>query len=181
MDLDFTEEQEMLRETVRGVCERHCPLTTVRELEDDPVGYSPELWKQLANVGVPGITVPESYGGSELTALEAAIVHEELGRTLAPTPHFVSSILGAGALMRAGSEDQKRRWLPPIATGEAIVTPAWLEPDRGYGPSGVQLRAERDGHEYRLSGTKRHVVRESATWNCCSSTRRRPASRWRRR
>ena len=157
MDLDFTEEQEMLRDTVRGICERHAPLTTVRELEDDPVGYGAELWKQLANAGVLGLTVPESYGGSGLSALEGAIVYEEFGRTLAPSPHFVSSVLSNGALVLAGSDEHKRRWLPRIASGEAILTPAWLEPEHGYGPEGVQLRAEREGGELRLNGVKRHV------------------------
>jgi alkylation response protein AidB-like acyl-CoA dehydrogenase len=157
MDLDFTEEQQMLRETVRGVCEKHSSLEIVRRLEDDPVGYNPELWKQLADLGVLGLTIPESHGGSGLGALEGAIVYEEFGRTLAPSPHFVSSVLGAGALLTAGSDEQQRRWLPRIAGGEAIVTPAWLEPDRGYGPAGVQMRAVREGGEIRLSGVKRHV------------------------
>jgi alkylation response protein AidB-like acyl-CoA dehydrogenase len=157
MDLDFTEEQEMLRATVRGICERYSPVQSVREIEDDPVGYIPDLWKQLANVGVLGLMLPERYGGSELTALEGAIVHEELGRSLAETPHLTSSILSAGVLMRAGSDEQKQRWLPRIAGGEAIVSPAWLEPERGFGPDGVQLRARLDRDEFRLNGTKRHV------------------------
>jgi alkylation response protein AidB-like acyl-CoA dehydrogenase len=152
MDLDFSEEQQMLRETVRSICERHSPLTTVRELEDDPLGFSPDLWKQLAGAGVTGLLVSDRYGGSDLTTLEAAIVHEELGRTLAAAPHFVSCVLAAGALARAGDEAQKKRWLPSIAAGTEIVTPAWLEPDRGYGAAGVQMRAYRDGKEIRLSG-----------------------------
>jgi alkylation response protein AidB-like acyl-CoA dehydrogenase len=85
-------------------------------------------------------------------------VYEELGRSLAPSPHFSSAILGAGALLLAGSDAQQREWLPRIAKGEAILTPAWLEPRNGYGPEGVQLRAKRRGQAYVLDGTKRHVV-----------------------
>jgi alkylation response protein AidB-like acyl-CoA dehydrogenase len=157
MDLTFTEEQQMLRSTVRGVCERYSPVETVRALEDDPVGYSPDLWKQLASLGLLGLTLPESYGGSALTALEGAILYEELGRSLASSPHFVSSVLSAEAILRAGSDAQKKQWLSAIASGDAILTPAWLEPERGYGPVGVQTKVARDGNDLRLSGAKRHV------------------------
>lgn len=157
MNLDFSEEQEMLRQTVRGVCERHAPIASVRALEDDPVGFSRELWRQLADLGLLGLTLPESYGGSALTAIEAVVVYEELGRALAPTPHFVSSVLSAGVLMLAGSDAHKSEWLPKIAKGEAILTPAWLEPDRGYGAVGVQTKAEVDGSGFKLTGVKRHV------------------------
>ena len=157
MDLDFSEEQQMLRATVRGLCERHSPLDTVRRLEDDPVGYSAELWKQLADAGVLGLVIPESFGGSGLGAIDCAILYEELGRALAPSPHFVSSVLSAETLLASGSDEQKKRWLPRIAAGAAIITPAWLEPNRGYGPTGVQMRAAREGGDIRLSGVKHHV------------------------
>ena len=143
MDLDLTAEQQLLRETVRGVCARHCGLDVVRQLEDDGVGFSEKLWLQFGELGLLDM--------GELSMLDAAIVYEELGRALAPSPHFVSSVLSAGVIARAGSEEQRQQWLPRIAGGEAIVTPAWLEPGGGFGPEGVRLRAE------RLTGTKRHV------------------------
>jgi len=157
LDLRFTAEQEMLRETVRGVCATTSPLSVVRELEDDPVGYSPELWKQLAHLDLIGLQLPEEYGGSGMTALESAVLYEEFGRSLAPSPHFVSSILSGGALASAGSESLKQEWLPRIVSGEAIFTPAWLEPENGFGPKGVQVRAVPDGGGFSISGTKRHV------------------------
>jgi alkylation response protein AidB-like acyl-CoA dehydrogenase len=130
----------------------------VRELEDDPVGYSPELWKQLAHLDLIGLQLPEEYGGSGMTAVEGAVVYEEFGRSLAPSPHFVSSILSGGVLARSGSEEQKQEWLPRIVTGEAILTPAWLEPENGFGPKGVQVRAVAAGDGFTLTGTKRHVA-----------------------
>ena len=158
LDLQFSPEQAMLRETVRGVCATTSPLSVVRELEDDPIGYSPDLWKQLGHLDLIGLQLPEAYGGSGMTAIEGVVLYEEFGRSLAASPHFVSSILSGGALVRAGSEDQKQEWLPRIVTGEAILTPAWLEPENGFGPKGVQVRAEPDGDGFVLSGVKRHVA-----------------------
>ncbi len=158
LDLNFSAEQEMLRETVRGVCATTSPLSVVRELEDDPIGYSPELWKQLAHLDLIGLQLPEQYGGSDMGTLESAVVYEEFGRSLAPSPHFVSSILSGGVLARAGTEAQKQEWLPRIVGGEAILTPAWLEPENGFGPKGVQVRAVPDGDGFVISGTKRHVA-----------------------
>jgi alkylation response protein AidB-like acyl-CoA dehydrogenase len=157
MDLEFTQEQEMLREMVRGLCAERAPMEVVRKLEDDPIGYPPDFWKQLAELGLLGLLIPEELGGAEQSLLEAAIVYEELGRALAPSPHFPSAVLGASALRLSGSDAQQREWLPRIAKGEAILTPAWLEPGNGYGPEGVQLRALRRGDRYVLDGTKRHV------------------------
>jgi alkylation response protein AidB-like acyl-CoA dehydrogenase len=158
LDLRFSAEQEMLRETVRGVCATTSPLSVVRELEDDPVGYSPELWKQLAHLDLIGLQLPEEFGGSGMTALENVVLYEEFGRSLAPSPHFVSSILCGGVLARAGSDEQKQEWLPRVVTGEEILTPAWLEPENGFGPKGVQVRAVPDGDGYIITGTKRHVA-----------------------
>jgi alkylation response protein AidB-like acyl-CoA dehydrogenase len=157
MDLQFSQEQEMLREMVRGVCAELAPMEVVRKLEDDPIGYPADFWKQLGELGLLGLLIPEELGGAAQSLLEAAVVYEELGRALAPSPHFGSAVLGASALLLAGSDAQKREWLPRIASGEAILTPAWLEPGNGYGPEGVQLRAKRRGSAYVLEGTKRHV------------------------
>jgi alkylation response protein AidB-like acyl-CoA dehydrogenase len=158
LDLKFSAEQEMLRETVRGVCAATTPLSVVRELEDDALGYSPELWKQLAHLDLIGLQLPEQYGGSGMSAVESVVLYEEFGRALAPSPHFVSSVLCGGALVRAGSEVLKQEWLPGIVTGDAVLTPAWLEPEHGFGPKGVQVRAVEDGNGFVISGTKRHVA-----------------------
>ncbi|HZN15366.1 MAG TPA: acyl-CoA dehydrogenase family protein [Acidimicrobiales bacterium] len=129
MDLNFTDEQQLLRETVRGLCQRHADLTVVRQLEDDPIGYSEKLWTALGETGLLDL--------SELSMLDAAIVYDEFGRSLSPSPHFASSVVSAGILGTPGTE--------------RIVVPAWLEPGRGFGPKGVTLDAG------RLTGTKRHV------------------------
>ena len=158
LDLTFSPEQEMLRETVRGVVATTSPLSVVRELEDDPTGYSAELWKQLAALDLIGLQLPEEYGGSGMTTLETVVLYEEFGRAVVPSPHLVSSILSGGALARSGSADQKQAWLPGIVSGEAILTPAWLEPENSSGPRGVQVRAVPDGDGWTITGAKRHVA-----------------------
>jgi alkylation response protein AidB-like acyl-CoA dehydrogenase len=157
VDLELSDEQRLIQEMTRGLLKEHCPRSVVRQMENDPRGFPPGLWKQMAEAGLTGLLIPESYGGGAQSALEAALVYEELGRALAPTPHFVSSVLSAGILLLAGSDAQKGEWLPRIARGDAILTLAWLEPERGYGPKGVQLAAKGEGADLVLSGTKRHV------------------------
>lgn len=153
MDLDLNAEQAMLRESLRKVLENECTPAVVRDMEDDAAGYPPRLWKTLTDMGLPGISIPESCGGMGLGALHLAVVYEEFGRALCPSPHFASSVLAAGFLGRAG-EDHRRAWLPRIASGESIVVPAWLEPGGSFGASGVTLRARSDRAGFRLSGTK---------------------------
>ena len=111
----------------------------------------------MAELDLIGLMVPAQYGGSEMSALEGAVVYMELGRALAPSPHFVSAVMGAGVLLRAGTEEQKREWLPRIVTGDAILSTGWLEPRNGFGPRGVQATAKADGDEFVLDGVKWHV------------------------
>ncbi len=162
LDLDFTEEQEMLREMVRGVCAQHASGDVLRELEDDPDGVARDLWSQLAELGLLGLMLPEEHGGAGSTLLDGVVLYEELGRALAPVPHLESCVLSAGALLLAGSDDQVAEWVPGIAAGTSIVVPAWLEPGDGYSPAGVQLTARQDGDDVVLDGTKAHVRFASA-------------------
>ena len=157
MDLDLTPEQEMLGEMVRGVCSSYASFETVRALEDDPVGFPTELWKQMAALDLIGLMVPAQYGGSQMSALEGAVVYMELGRALAPSPHFVSAVMGAGVLLAAGTEAQKQEWLPRIVSGDAILTTAALEPGSGFGALGVQTTARADGDDFLVDGVKWHV------------------------
>jgi len=162
MDLDFSEEQQMIVDMTRGLLEEQCPVEVVRQVEDDPKGYPDALWKQLAEAGLAGILIPEAHGGGGQGLVEAALVYEELGRAMAPVPHFASCVMSAGVLQDAGSEAQQAEWLPKIASGDAILTPAWLEPERGYGERGVQLQAKPKGDGWVLDGVKRHVAYASS-------------------
>jgi alkylation response protein AidB-like acyl-CoA dehydrogenase len=157
MDMEFTAEQELLRSSVRRTCERHDGLDAVRKLENDPSGYSPAFWTQLGELGVLGITIDEAYGGSGMTMVDAAVIYEEFGRALMPSPHFVSCVLAAGLIGRGTDDPLKARILPAIASGASIVTVASIELDSGYGPAGIQLSAAPEGEGWRLHGEKVHV------------------------
>ncbi len=163
MDLDLTEEQEMLREMVRGVCSSYASLETVRALEDDPVGFPAELWKQMAELDLIGLMVPAEYGGSEMSLLEGAVVYEELGRALAPSPHFVSAVMSAGVLLRAGTDDaeagvaaahRRGRRDPHDRRGSSRATAS--------ARAACRSRAAADGDEFVLDGVKWHVPFASA-------------------
>lgn len=154
MDLDFSEEQVMLRDTAKGLCEQYTPSLVVRDMENNETGFPVDFWQQLGELGIAGLGIPEAHGGMEWGALEMAIVYEEFGRSVSPSPHFTSCVLSAKVIELAGSEEQKAQWLPAIAGGEAIITPAYLEPSGGFNTEDVQLQAVKNGGKYTLNGTK---------------------------
>lgn len=159
MQLVLDEDQELLAKTAADFVAGHSPVSRVRALRDarDPLGFSRELWKRMAELGWVGIPFPEAYGGAGMGLAELAVVLEALGRTLAPEP-FLSTVLLAGqALLRGGSEEQRRAWLPRIASGDAIATLAFQEPGSRHDPFRVTTRAERTGGGWRLRGEKSQV------------------------
>src|SRR5919108_1187079 len=112
MDLSWTEEQDALREAVRDFCAKHASPEVVRSLEDDLTGFREDTWRELATMELLGLTIPEEYGGVGQTALENVVVSEEFGRALLPSPFFVTCVLAAGVIRTAGSDAQRKEWLP---------------------------------------------------------------------
>ncbi len=157
MDLGLSEEQGMLRDMVRKLCEDYAPLTSLRELEGSEPGYSREFWQQIGELGLAGITIAENYGGLGMGALDGAIVAEEFGRALAVSPHHISSVLAADLITNTGTAEQKEQWLRAIATGSEFVTVASSEPKAKQDREGVRLKAERTGDAIVLSGEKTFV------------------------
>jgi alkylation response protein AidB-like acyl-CoA dehydrogenase len=154
MDFDFTEEQQMLRQMTREFLAAEAPLATVRRLMEQPEGYSADTWRQMAELGLLGVTIPEAYGGQGLGMVEQALVLEEIGRSALPSPYFATVILASAALATGGSEDQRRRYLGGIAGGQIKATLALLEDRVSWGPEAVRLPAARNGDTYVLNGTK---------------------------
>ncbi|MFW6126501.1 MAG: acyl-CoA dehydrogenase family protein [Chloroflexota bacterium] len=157
MDLDFTEEQEMLRTSARDFLSTECPKTMVRELEESETGHSPELWQKMADLGWMGLCIPEDYDGMGMEFFDLVILLEEMGRNILPGPFFATVVLGALPILNGGSEEQKKEFLPKIAGGEALFTMALTEPSATYEPSGVQLSARAEGDNFVLNGTKLFV------------------------
>jgi alkylation response protein AidB-like acyl-CoA dehydrogenase len=156
MDLQFTEEQKTLRDMVKTLCADASTTDDVRKLENDPLGLPGQFWEQMKETGLLAMRLPEEHGGMGLTLLDCVVIFEELGRGLASGPIFESSVMAVTAIGNAGTDAQKSL-LESLGAGETIITPAWLEPDNGFGPQGVQMRAEVTPDGYRLNGVKRHV------------------------
>lgn len=156
MDFGFSEEQEMLRESARGLLEKECPSTVVRRLIEDDRGYDAELWRKLAGLGWTGLVVPEAYGGANLSYVDLVLVLEEMGRVLLPSP-FIWTTMVAEAIKNVGSAAQKDSLLPKIAAGELIATVAWMEPAGLWGADGIAMAARKRGIGYTLDGIKLFV------------------------
>jgi alkylation response protein AidB-like acyl-CoA dehydrogenase len=152
MDFGLSEEQELLQETVRGFLRGECPESRLREVYDSDPPYDPALWKGLVEIGVAGLTVPESDGGAGLELLDLALLSEVLGAGAAPVP-FLGHSLATLALQLGGSDAQRERWLTLLASGEAIGTVALGEGGDVWLPDA--WRAVPSGS--KLSGTKRSV------------------------
>jgi alkylation response protein AidB-like acyl-CoA dehydrogenase len=151
MNFGFSEEQELLRREVRKFLDDRCPRSEVRKHAG--LELAADLWREVSGLGWPGLTVPEQYGGAGLGWIDLVVLLEETGRTLFPSP-LVSTTLAEAALLQLGDEAQRARWLPRLASGEAIGTLALLEQNDVLGPAGVGLIGKPDGGGYRLSGTK---------------------------
>ena len=122
MDFDFSEEQYLLRDTLREMLRRECTSQHVRAMWDDPVGRSPERWHRLGEMGVLGLCIPEDQGGSGLGEVDMVMLLEEAGRAVLPEPFLEHAAVGAPLLARFGTAAQRREWLPRLATGEATCT-----------------------------------------------------------
>ena len=154
MDLGLSEEQELLKNAARDFLEKECPESHVREMEEDEKGYSPELWKKMAEQQWQGLMIPDQYGGTGMTYLDLVILTEEFGRALVPGPFIPTAVGGAIALLEAGSDAQKEEYLPKIASGEQVWTLAFTEPTARFDAEGVELEAKADGDNFILNGTK---------------------------
>ena len=154
MDLGLSEEQELLKNAARDFLEKECPESLVREMEDDEKGYSPDLWKKMAEQGWQGLLIPENYGGAGFGYLDLTILIEEFGRALVPGPFLSTQVGGVLPLLEAGTDQQKSHALPQIASGEAIWTLAYTEPSARFDTEGVSLEVKEDGNDVVLNGTK---------------------------
>jgi alkylation response protein AidB-like acyl-CoA dehydrogenase len=154
MNFDFSDDQKQLRDTARRYLAEHSPSQAVRAVLEGKAPYDRALWNGLAEMGFLGVAIPEQYGGAGAGQLELCVIAEEIGRVLAPVPFASTIYLAAEALMLAGSEAQKAKWLPKIAAGEAIGTLALFEGTGNPSPKAIKVAASSG----TLSGTKAPVA-----------------------
>ena len=159
MALVLTEEQTMLRDSARGFLSSEAPVAHLRALRDqkDAKGYSPALWQRCTEMGFAGVLVPEAHGGLGLTLTDAAVIAEEIGRTLTPLPFLSTSVLAACLIAGSTREDLMSMWLPKIAAGEAVVALAIDEAAR-HRPDHIAAKAVASGSGFTLDGEKLLVV-----------------------
>ena len=158
MNFAFSEEQEELRRLARKWLEEKSPSPVVRRLMESDEGFDPALWKEVAAMGWQAMAIPEQYGGAGFGFLEQVVLLEEMGRALHPAPYLATAVMAATILLEAGSEEQKEKYLPPLAAGDLTATVAFTEPNGLWEERGIETTATDSANGYTLTGTKSFVL-----------------------
>src|SRR5687768_4825901 len=132
MDFTLTDDQKMLVETVQNFTKKQSSVERVRQIRKSAIGWDKAVWQQMGELGWLGVAFPEAYGGSAGSFLDAGLILEQLRTTLVPEPYVASVILGGLAILKAGSEEQKQKYLPPMIEGKTSLALAYLERDSRY-------------------------------------------------
>ena len=157
MDLGLSEVQQMLKSSAQEFLAQECPLSLVRELEEDPRGYSDGLWRQIVELGWTGVVFPEQFGGTGGDFMDLSVLLEETGRALLPGPLFSTVVLGGLPVLDAGTEEQKKELINRVCGGQLLMTMALTEPSATYEPWGIETAAAPEGDGFVLDGTKLFV------------------------
>jgi alkylation response protein AidB-like acyl-CoA dehydrogenase len=158
MNFAFSEEQEELRKQTRRWIEQRSPSSVVRKVMETEEGFDPAQWQEMASMGWQAMAIPEEFGGAGFGFLELAVLLEEMGTALLPAPFLSSVILSGTAVLEAGSDDQKQKFLGGIAAGETRAALAFTEPNGRWDETGVEATAEPTGSGFRLHGIKSFVI-----------------------
>src|SRR5579862_194912 len=157
MQFELTETQQTLKNTVRKFLAGECPMAEVRRLMETESAFDAGLWKKMAEQGWTGMLIPEQYGGFGMGMVEMAATLEEMGRAILPGPFFSTVVMAGTLIEMAGAEEQKKKYLGAIASGDAKATVAFLEDPPSWTPQGVRLMARVAGAGYALDGVKLFV------------------------
>jgi len=154
MNFEFSEEQKLLREQGSRFLADNCPPAAVRSILESDAAYDLELWRKVGEMGWLAACIPEEFGGLGLSYLELCVIAEELGRVTAPIPFSSSVYLATEALLMAGSNEQKKTWLPKLAAGDAIGTFALAEGPGRPTVKGLATRASDNATDTVVTGKK---------------------------
>jgi acyl-CoA dehydrogenase len=154
MNFDLSDEQKMLAEQARSLLGDRSTPDRLRALIDSGAEWDEPLWREIADMGFLGASIAEAHGGLGMTELDLGVISEEMGRANVALPFFSSIVLAADAIQLAGNEAQKSKWLPKLASGEAIATFAYAEGSGGW--TGAALKAAYEGG--KISGVKTPVA-----------------------
>ena len=158
MDFRFSKEQNLLRQSIHEFLTKECESAFVREMEENEKGYTPEIWRGMANLGWMGLIFPEKYGGTGGDFLDLVVMLEEMGRACLPGPFFSTVVLGGLTILEAGNESQLSEFLPKIVDGDAILTLALNEPSATkYDPPLITVRVTAEPNKYIIDGIKLFV------------------------
>jgi alkylation response protein AidB-like acyl-CoA dehydrogenase len=170
MDLALTEDQEMLKKVASDFVKAEVPPHQMTQWYKNKETFQPRLVKKAAELGWLGLMLPESYGGSAISATDCAVVFEELGRGPVPGPLFTSGVLSAQMIFEAGTQEQRMALLPPLCKGESLVIPAITDKAAHWGPEAVESRLSKTAVGYLMTGTKRFVLdAQAATSFLCAA------------
>ncbi len=153
MDFDLSKPQKLLKDSARDFLARECKPERVRELMETDTAHDDRLWQAIADQGWTGLVIPEEHGGLGLGLVEMAVIAEEMGRACLPGA-FLSTLFAAALIERAGSAEQRAKYLEPMATGELKATVALLEAGVNWEADAVKLKALRNGGSFSLTGKK---------------------------
>jgi alkylation response protein AidB-like acyl-CoA dehydrogenase len=157
MDFSLSEEQKMFKDTAETFMSKEWSIELLRKVIKDEKGYSVDHWKKIADLGWMGMLIDERYGGIGCSFMDLCPILEEMGRALFPSPFLASAIMGASILSEAASEEMKKKLLAPIAGGDVVVTLAVGETGDNWSKDTIATKAEKNGGNYVLKGTKMFV------------------------
>ena len=159
MKLILTEEEQFLKDTAKNFAEERSPITHFRSLRDnsDPILWDKDMWQEMSKLGWPGIMIPEEFGGSNFGLSGICVVLQECAKTLTPSPLFATGVLGAYAINKYGTKEQKEKYLPLIANGK-LTTSVAVDESSHHNPNDTLLIAKKSADEFILSGKKTFVI-----------------------
>ena len=159
MKLVLTEEEQFLKDTAKSFADERSPINHFRSLRDDNdlLLWDKDLWKEMTNLGWPGILIPEEYGGSDFGITGISVILNECAKTLTPSPLFATGVIGAYSITNFGTEEQKQKYLPKIVNGE-LTTSLAIDESSHHNPANTEIIAKKEGSNFIVNGKKTFVI-----------------------